>query len=82
MALSEFARKRIERIVGAFIETRRPPPRVRPQLDLGFRFAGQSVELFELRPQYDRSPDQTPKTLDSDITKTRQRLAPHIGRQP
>ena len=54
MALSEFERKRFERIVGAFIEKRRPPPHVRPKLDLGFRIAGQSVELFEVRPRYDK----------------------------
>jgi Protein of unknown function (DUF3024) len=53
MALSEFERKRFERIVGAFIEKRRPPPHVRPKLDLGFRVAGQSVELFEVRPRFD-----------------------------
>ena len=54
MALSEFERKRFERIVGAFIEKRRPPPHVRPKLDLGFRVAGQSIELFEVRPRYDK----------------------------
>ncbi len=53
MALSELERKRFERIVGAFIEKRRPPPHVRPKLDLGFRVAGQSVELFEVRPRFD-----------------------------
>ena len=54
MALSEFERKRFERMVSAFIEKRRPPPHVRPQLDLGFRIAGQAVELFEVRPRYDK----------------------------
>jgi hypothetical protein len=54
MALSEFERKRVERVVGAFIEKRRPAPHVRPELDLGFRVAGQSVEVFEIRPRWDR----------------------------
>ena len=54
MALTEFERKRFERIVGAFIEKHRPPSHVRPKLDLGFRVAGQSVELFEVRPRYDK----------------------------
>ena len=54
MALSEFERERFERMVSAFLEKRRPPPHVRPQLDLGFRIAGQSVELFEIRPRYDK----------------------------
>jgi hypothetical protein len=52
MALSELERKRCERIVGAFIETRRPPAHVRQKLDLGFRVADRSVEIFEIRPQW------------------------------
>lgn len=54
MALSEFERKRLERAIGEFMEKCRPPPRVRPQLDLGFRVTGQSVEIFEIRPRYDK----------------------------
>ena len=54
MALSEFEQKRCERIVGAFIEKRRPPAHIRPKLDLGFRVTGQSVEIFEIRPQWDK----------------------------
>ena len=54
MALSEFEEKRCERIVRAFIESRRPPAEIRSQLDLGFRVANQSVEVFEIRPQWDQ----------------------------
>jgi hypothetical protein len=52
MALSEFEHKCLERVVGKFIEKRRPPPHIRAQLDLGFRLAGQSVEIFEVRPRF------------------------------
>ena len=52
MALNDLERKRIEKAVSAFVEKRRPPPPIRPQLDLGFRISGQSVELFEIRPQW------------------------------
>ena len=54
MALSEFERKRCERIIGAFINARRPAPHIRDKLDLGFRVADQSVEIFEIRPQWNR----------------------------
>lgn len=54
MPLSEFERKRFERTIGEFIERRRPPVHVRPQLDLGFRVTGQSVEIFEIRPRWDK----------------------------
>jgi hypothetical protein len=50
MALSEFETKKLERTVSAFIERRRPPAHIRPELDLGFRVSGQSVEIFEVRP--------------------------------
>lgn len=53
MALNDLEHTRIEKTVAAFIEKRRPPPSVRPELDLGFRISGQSIELFEIRPQWD-----------------------------
>src|SRR3989442_14548294 len=54
MALNDIERKQVEKAVGAFIETRRPAPHVRPKLDFGFRVSGQTVELFEIRPQWHR----------------------------
>jgi hypothetical protein len=54
MALNDIERKRVENAVAAFIQKRRPAPHVRPKLDYGFRVSGQSVELFEVRPRYDR----------------------------
>ena len=54
MAFNDIERKRIENIVGAFVERLRPPPHIRPKLDFGFRVAGQSIELFEIRPQWDK----------------------------
>jgi hypothetical protein len=54
MALNDLERKRVENAVGAFVEKRRPAPHIRAKLDLGFRVSGQSVELFEIRPQWDR----------------------------
>lgn len=54
MALSEFEAKRVEKAVLAFLQKHRPPPHVRPELDLGYRIIGQSVELFEIRPRWDK----------------------------
>jgi spore coat polysaccharide biosynthesis protein SpsF (cytidylyltransferase family) len=50
MALSQIEAARIQKLVGAYIEGRRPPPHIRPKLDLGFRVKGQSIEIFEVRP--------------------------------
>ena len=50
MEFSEFENRRIEKLVEAFLEKRRPPPDLRKELDLGFRIVGPSLELFEVRP--------------------------------
>ena len=52
MTLSEFEIKRCEKLVAEFILKRRPPPHIRAQLDLAFRISGQSIEIFEVRPDW------------------------------
>jgi hypothetical protein len=54
MALSELEIARARRTIGDFIERRRPPPHIREQLDFAYRITGQSVELLEVRPVWDR----------------------------
>lgn len=49
MALSELDQRRIEKQVGEFVDARRPPPDIRPQIDIGYRLDNQAVELFERR---------------------------------
>lgn len=51
--MNDIERKRIENAVEAFIARRRPPAHLRDQLDLGYRFDGRSVEIFEIRPLFD-----------------------------
>jgi len=65
MALSEFEQKRCERIVGTYIEKRRPPAHIRPELDIGFRVNEQSVEIFEIRPRW-KEPD---KKMEHSVAK-------------
>ncbi len=52
MALSEFEIKRCEKLLGAYLEKRRPPVEIRNELDLGYRLEGQSIEIFEIRPAW------------------------------
>jgi len=54
VALSEFELKRAEKAIHTFLEKRRPPARMRHQIDIDYRIAGQSVELFEVRPRWDK----------------------------
>lgn len=56
MAISEFEVKRCEREVEKFLKLKRPPAHVRNQLDFGYRIENQSVELFEIRPEW-RNPE-------------------------
>jgi len=52
MAFSELELKRCEKIMAQYLERRRPPAHLRDQLDLSCRITGQSVELFEIRPDW------------------------------
>jgi hypothetical protein len=57
VALSEFEIKKAEKAIGSFLAKRRPPPHVRHKVDIGYRISGQSVELLEIRPRWDK-PDE------------------------
>ena len=59
MAFSEFETKRFEKVVDSFIQKHRPPPHIRPKLDLAFRISGQSIEIFEIRPRWRGEPGET-----------------------
>jgi hypothetical protein len=50
--LSEFEIRRCEKLVAEFIERRRPPARLRQEVDLAFRTKGQSIEIFEIRARW------------------------------
>jgi hypothetical protein len=54
MAISEFEFKKWESLISKFVENLRPAPHLRNQLDFGFRFDGKSVELFEIRPLWNK----------------------------
>ena len=52
MSLTELETKRCERELAHYMEQHRPPPHIRHQLDLSWRITGQSVEIFEIRPDW------------------------------
>lgn len=52
MAFTEFEIKRIERELGKFLEKRRPPADIRNEVDLNYRVEGQSITIFEIRPNW------------------------------
>ena len=52
MSLSEFEIKKVEYAAEAFLSVKRPPALVRSQLDIGYRIEDQSIEIFEIRPDW------------------------------
>jgi DUF3024 family protein len=58
VALSDLDLARVKRVVGAFIERRRPPAHLRSKLDLAFRVSGQSVVISEVRPVWRGRPGE------------------------
>lgn len=53
MAFSGAELKRIENLVGNFVDTQRPPEQVRGRFDISFRVQSNSVEIFEIRAASD-----------------------------
>lgn len=73
MALSEIEVARVKRALESFMQTRRPPPHIRPKLDLGYRISGQSVEIFEIRPAWRGLPHERYESAVAKATFVRSR---------
>ena len=63
MALSELEMARTRRTLEAFMQRRRPPPHLRHEVDLKYRISGQVVELFEVRPVWDRPSEKMERPI-------------------
>lgn len=73
MELSEIEVARVKRALDSFLQMRRPPPRIRAQLDLGYRISGQSVEIFEIRPAWRGLPHERHESPVAKATFVRSR---------
>ncbi|WP_111978423.1 DUF3024 domain-containing protein [Algibacillus agarilyticus] len=52
MAISEFEIKRCERELNKFLTEHRPPMHLRDQIDISYKIENQTVEIFEIRPDF------------------------------
>jgi hypothetical protein len=52
MAFTELERAANMKALSWFLEGRRPPEHVRPELDIGHAVNGHTVDLFEIRPDW------------------------------
>lgn len=66
MALSEFEIKRCEKALEKFMAKHRPPVHIRNEIDIGSRIENQSVEIFEIRPQWDNPSNK----IEHPVAKT------------
>ena len=73
MALAEIELARVHRAMDVLMKQRRPPPHVRPKLDLGFRVKGQSVEIYEIRPVWRGPADEKRESAVAKATYVRAR---------
>ncbi len=73
MALSEFELARVRKALDSFMAERRPPPHIRPKLDLGSRISGHSVAIFEIRPVWQGAPDDRRESPVAKATYVRTR---------
>jgi hypothetical protein len=72
MALSEIENRRCEKALAEFFKRRRPPVHIRDQLDLGYSIEGQSVEIFEVRPDWqDRKRKMETPVAKATFVRTR-----------
>jgi len=59
MTISEFEVKKYEKAIEKFMERCRPPAHIRNKVDLGYRIDNQSIEIFEIRPQWKDPSEKT-----------------------
>ena len=52
MAFTDLEREQNLAALKWFVERRRPPEHIRPQLDIGYAVVGHTVDLFEIRPDW------------------------------
>jgi hypothetical protein len=54
MAFELIKKAEIIVIMEAYLSQVRPPEKIRPKLDIGYRIDNQSVFIFEIRPRWDK----------------------------
>ena len=72
LELTELERKRCEKALADFMARRGPPPHLCDQLDLGYTMEGQSIEIFEIRPDWkDDSVQQESPVAKATFVRTK-----------
>ncbi len=72
MAFTPLEHRAVTRALDAYLERARPPVEIRPQLDLGYRIDGQSIEIVEIRPRWRGAPGEMQEISVAKATYVRQ----------
>ena len=59
MTFSAIEVARIEKTMAEYIDRIRPPTHLRDQLDFAYRLDNQSIEIFEIRPRWNKPKEKT-----------------------
>lgn len=82
MAFTQLELQRCKKVLTQFLEHRRPPAHIRDQLDIGYRITGQSVEIFEIRPDWqDKSRKRETPVAKVTFVRTQNRWKVYWMRQ-
>src|SRR5687767_11987845 len=65
MALTQIELQQCKKALAQFLERRRPPEHIRDRLDIAYRISGQSVEIFEIRPDW----QDASKKIETPVAK-------------
>jgi hypothetical protein len=60
----------VEKALPAFLQRKRPLEHVRSKVDIGFKISGQSIELVEIRPHWDKPSVHKPRWWSSHPART------------
>jgi Protein of unknown function (DUF3024) len=71
MAFTEIELARIKKIVGGFVESRRPPAHIRKEIDIAYKIQAHSILIFELREVWKGTPGQMMECMIAKATFAR-----------
>lgn len=54
MAIDSLQTLEVIEVMENFLNEKRPPEHIRDKLDIGYNIEGQSIIIFEIRPQWDK----------------------------
>ncbi|WP_329909905.1 DUF3024 domain-containing protein [Serratia quinivorans] len=71
MAFNDLEFHAVKKEVEAFVESRRPPVHIRPELDITYKIDDQTIEILEVRPLWNGKPGEMMERTTAKISYVR-----------